>query len=119
MAFIIPYSIIFDDVDAGDALTMNDFLIKAVALSLRVCSTNFLPSFVIFQAVPAVNVQYVNDSVKQVREIDISVAVATSSGLITPIVTKADSRGLKDIATTVRVLIHCRLHSCILILGTG
>lgn len=36
--------------------------------------------------------------------VDISVAVATPAGLITPIVRGADSRGLEDIAATVRDL---------------
>lgn len=36
--------------------------------------------------------------------VDISVAVATPTGLITPIVTSADARGLTDISSTVREL---------------
>lgn len=36
--------------------------------------------------------------------VDISVAVATPAGLITPIVRGADTRGLEDIAATVRDL---------------
>jgi pyruvate dehydrogenase E2 component (dihydrolipoamide acetyltransferase) len=93
-------------------VTLNDFLIKAVALSLRVCLFYNITLIMLHnvQAVPAVNVQYVNETVKQIKEIDISVAVATPSGLITPIVTKADSRGLKNIAETIRVFFfHSRV----------
>ena len=53
---------------------------------------------------PAVNSQYSDGEVITLPTVDISVAVATPTGLITPIVTGADARGLTDISGTVREL---------------
>jgi pyruvate dehydrogenase E2 component (dihydrolipoamide acetyltransferase) len=47
---------------------------------------------------PNVNVQWKNNSVRRFKYADISVAVAVEGGLITPIVYKADTLGLLDIA---------------------
>jgi pyruvate/2-oxoglutarate dehydrogenase complex dihydrolipoamide acyltransferase (E2) component len=73
-------------------VSVNDFVIKAAALALR--------------DVPAVNAKW--DSVKGAivpsPAVDISVAVATPSGLITPIIFDADKRGLTDINKTVKDL---------------
>lgn len=63
-------------------VSVNDFIIKAVASALK--------------SNPCIS----NDP----GSCDISVAVATDAGLITPIVTGADSRGLQDISATVREL---------------
>ncbi|KAG9071900.1 pyruvate dehydrogenase complex dihydrolipoamide acetyltransferase component (E2) [Linnemannia hyalina] len=72
-------------------VSVNDFLIKAASLALR--------------DIPESNVQFASgDNVKQLKNIDISVAVATPTGLITPIVKGADSRGLQSISTTVKEL---------------
>ncbi|XP_026688867.1 pyruvate dehydrogenase protein X component-like [Diaphorina citri] len=57
---------------AGITVSVNDFVIKAVALALRQC--------------PLVNCLYTKDEVVSHPSIDISVAVATDNGLITPIV---------------------------------
>ncbi|KAF9095542.1 hypothetical protein BGX29_008974 [Mortierella sp. GBA35] len=72
-------------------VSVNDFLIKAASLALR--------------DVPESNVQFASgDDVKQLKDIDISVAVATPTGLITPIVKGADSRGLQSISLAVKEL---------------
>lgn len=47
---------------------------------------------------PAVNAQWHQDKVRQFQYADISVAVATEGGLITPIVYRADTLGLVQIA---------------------
>lgn len=47
---------------------------------------------------PAVNAQWHGSLVRQFKYSDISVAVATEGGLITPIVYRADTLGLIDIA---------------------
>ncbi len=67
---------------------MNDIIIKAMALALR--------------DVPNVNVQWVNNSVRKFKYSDISVAVAIEGGLVTPIVFRADTLGLLDIARRTR-----------------
>lgn len=72
-------------------VSVNDFLIKAASLALR--------------DVPESNVQFASgDNVKQLKNIDISVAVATPTGLITPIVKGVESRGVQSISTTVKEL---------------
>lgn len=58
-----------------------------------------------FQAVPEVNVQYSADQqqISYLPMVDISVAVATPNGLITPIVKSADILGVQDISVRVKV----------------
>jgi pyruvate dehydrogenase E2 component (dihydrolipoamide acetyltransferase) len=74
-------------------VSVNDLVIKAAALALR--------------DVPQANAKW-NSKTQSVDSgegiVDISVAVATPSGLITPIVTRADKRGLVDINTIVKDL---------------
>ncbi|KAJ3342452.1 hypothetical protein HDU93_002210 [Gonapodya sp. JEL0774] len=71
-------------------LSVNDFIIKASALALK--------------DVPAVNSAWMGDFIRQFTNVDISVAVATESGLITPIVKGADVKGLGSISNTVKEL---------------
>ncbi len=71
-------------------LSVNDFIIRAVALALR--------------KVPAANASWTDAAILRYRTIDISVAVATPNGLITPIVKNADRKGLSDISNEMKVL---------------
>ncbi|RYO73995.1 hypothetical protein DL762_010573 [Monosporascus cannonballus] len=71
-------------------LSVNDFLIKAIA----VASTK----------VPAANSSWQGDSIRQYNTVDVSVAVATPNGLITPIVTGVAARGLESISAKVKEL---------------
>jgi len=77
---------------AGDKfkLSVNDFVIKAVAQALK--------------QVPEANSSWQGDFIRQYHTSDISVAVATPSGLITPIVQSADSKGLATISNQVKDL---------------
>jgi pyruvate dehydrogenase E2 component (dihydrolipoamide acetyltransferase) len=72
--------------------SVNDFVIKAAALALK--------------EVPEANAFYnvKTGEVESSKTVDISVAVATDGGLITPIVTNADSRGISSISSTVKDL---------------
>lgn len=73
-------------------VSINDCVIKAVALALRdhpVVNTGFNPT---------------KQTILQYQTIDISVAVSLESGLITPIVTNADHKSLTEISTDVRTL---------------
>uniref|UniRef100_A0A0M3HQR7 Peripheral subunit-binding (PSBD) domain-containing protein n=1 Tax=Ascaris lumbricoides TaxID=6252 RepID=A0A0M3HQR7_ASCLU len=74
----------------GINVSVNDFIIKGCACALR--------------AVPEVNVKWDNGRLFLLPTIDISVAVATPTGLITPIVFKADSLGVGQIGAKVREL---------------
>ena len=49
------------------------------------------------------NAGWIGDSSKQFSDIDISVAVATDSGLITPIVKDAIGKRIQEISQTVAV----------------
>jgi len=69
----------------GIKLSVNDLLIKALARSLI--------------EVPVCNVSYQGDSLVSFTRADISVAVSTPTGLITPIVTEADTKSLSAIST--------------------
>ena len=71
-------------------LSVNDFVIKAVALAMR--------------KVPGVNASWGGDRIYQYQDIDVSVAVAIEGGLITPIVRKADQKGLSTISNEMKDL---------------
>jgi pyruvate dehydrogenase E2 component (dihydrolipoamide acetyltransferase) len=76
---------------AGDfKLSVNDFIIKACANALK--------------AYPAANVSWTEDAILQYKNADISVAVATPNGLITPIVKEAQDKGLQQISSEVKDL---------------
>ena len=63
-------------------LSVNDFLIKAAALSMS--------------KVPEVNSSWEEDHIRQYNQVDVSVAVSTEGGLITPIVFGAESKVRKE-----------------------
>ncbi|XP_039722765.1 pyruvate dehydrogenase protein X component, mitochondrial [Pteropus medius] len=71
-------------------VSVNDFIIKAAAVTLR--------------QMPSVNVSWDGEGPKQLPFIDISVAVATDKGLITPIIKDAAAKGLQEIADSVKIL---------------
>lgn len=71
-------------------LSVNDFIVFAAAKALR--------------RVPEVNASWTEAEVIRYLDIDISVAVATESGLITPVVREVDRKGLAEITTEVRSL---------------
>jgi len=81
--------------DGAYVITINDMVIKASAATLR--------------RVPTVNASWTDDGMALYDDVDISVAVAIPDGLITPIIRKADQKGLatiskemKDLATRAR-----------------
>ncbi len=71
-------------------LSVNDFVIKASALALR--------------KVPAANATWTDEAIRFYDNVDISVAVATPDGLITPIIRKADTKGLAVISNEMKEL---------------
>jgi len=72
----------------GVKLSVNDFIIKAVALSCK--------------RVPECNSAWMDTFIREFHTCDVSVAVDTGNGLITPIVTGAESKGLAEISTSVK-----------------
>lgn len=71
-------------------LSVNDFLIKAIASAAK--------------KIPAANSSWQNDTIRQYNTVDVSVAVATPTGLITPIVRAAEGKGLEAISASVKDL---------------
>jgi pyruvate dehydrogenase E2 component (dihydrolipoamide acetyltransferase) len=71
-------------------ITINDLLIKASAATLR--------------RVPTVNAAWTDEGMALFDDVDISVAVAIPDGLITPIVRKADQKGLATISREMKDL---------------
>jgi pyruvate dehydrogenase E2 component (dihydrolipoamide acetyltransferase) len=74
----------------GVKLSVNDLLIKALARALI--------------RVPQCNVSYHGDTLRRYSRADVSVAVAAPSGLITPVITHADTKGLAAISTEMKTL---------------
>jgi len=75
---------------SGFKVSINDFVIKAAATAL--------------QYVPQINANVVNEELVHQSNIDISVAVATPAGLITPIVKDAAGKPIQQISADVKEL---------------
>jgi pyruvate dehydrogenase E2 component (dihydrolipoamide acetyltransferase) len=73
-------------------LSVNDLLIKAVAVTLR--------------RVPKVNASFTEEAILLYNDVDISVAVSIPDGLITPIIRHADRKGLAAISNEAKALIE-------------
>jgi len=71
-------------------LSVNDMIIKAVALALK--------------KVPAANASWNGNSILFYETADISVAVATPTGLITPIIKEAEKKSLEAISNEMKDL---------------
>lgn len=71
-------------------LSVNDFIIKATAQALA--------------KFPKANVSWTDDAIVQYTRADVSVAVATENGLITPIIKDAATKSLKDISNEMKDL---------------
>lgn len=71
-------------------VSVNDFVVKAVAVAMK--------------RVPAANASWSDEGVRRYRDIDISVAVATPNGLITPVVHQADVKSVGTISAEVKDL---------------
>jgi pyruvate dehydrogenase E2 component (dihydrolipoamide acetyltransferase) len=71
-------------------LSVNDMIIKASAIALR--------------RVPKVNASFTEEGVAFYEDVDISVAVAIPDGLITPIIRRADQKGLATISNEMKDL---------------
>ena len=69
-------------------VSVNDFVIKAVARA--------------FVEVPEMNVQWHEDGLLSLSSVDISVAIASEKGLVTPVIRSADRAGLSEIARGVK-----------------
>jgi len=79
-----------DYIRSGYKVSINDFVVKAAATAL--------------QYVPELNVHIVDEQPVPVTSIDVSIAVATPAGLITPIVKDASSKPVQSISAEIKEL---------------
>lgn len=75
---------------SGTKPSINDYLVRACALALL--------------KVPEVNIQVHGDEIHLFAQADISVAVATNKGLLTPVILGADKLTVSEIGATMRTL---------------
>ena len=73
-----------------DKLTVNDFVVRATALALT--------------KVPQANSAWTGNAVRVFDTVNISVAVTTESGLVTPVIRSADTKDIRMIAKELRDL---------------
>jgi pyruvate dehydrogenase E2 component (dihydrolipoamide acetyltransferase) len=71
-------------------VSVNDIIVKAAGVALR--------------RVPKVNVSFQGDQILQFQNADVGIAVAIEDGLITPVITDADQKGLLAIAAEAKDL---------------
>ncbi len=71
-------------------VSINDFVVKAAAMALM--------------EVPGCNIQFNGETIRTFEDAHISVAVALEAGLITPIVSSANRKGLMEISNEIRSL---------------
>ena len=76
--------------DGAYKLSVNDFVIKANAMALK--------------AYPPANTSWTDDAVLQYKHADISIAVATPNGLITPIIKAAETKSISEISSEMKDL---------------
>ena len=76
--------------DKKENISINDLLIKCVASALT--------------KHPEVNINWSDEGILQFQNADISIAVATDAGLITPIVKKANEKSVEEISADTKRL---------------
>ncbi|TMD22377.1 MAG: 2-oxo acid dehydrogenase subunit E2 [Chloroflexi bacterium] len=79
-------------VDKAEAISLNDLIVKAVALAL----TKF----------PEVNASWADGRIERKRDINIGIAVGLPDRLIVPVLRNADQKSLKEIAKESKQLIE-------------
>jgi len=76
--------------EKGAKLSVNDFIVKAVSCALV--------------DVPEANSAWLGEVIRTYKKADISVAVATPTGLITPIIKDVGAKGLTSISSETKAL---------------
>jgi pyruvate dehydrogenase E2 component (dihydrolipoamide acetyltransferase) len=79
-----------EEANSAVKLSINDFIIKALALAL--------------QRVPAANATWAEDSILRYKHSDVGVAVAIEGGLFTPVIRKAETKSLSSISAEMKDL---------------
>ena len=76
--------------DASEKISINDLIIKCVATALK--------------KHPEININWTDNAILQFENADISVAVATEAGLITPIIKNAGNISVQEISSEMKRL---------------
>ena len=76
--------------DSSEKISINDLIIKCVATALK--------------KHPEININWTDSAILQFENADISVAVATESGLITPIIKNAGNLSVQEISSEMKRL---------------
>ena len=76
--------------DASEKISINDLIIKCVATALK--------------KHPEININWTDNAILQFENADISVAVATEAGLITPIIKNAGNISVEEISSEMKRL---------------
>ena len=71
-------------------ISFNDLIVKALGMAMK--------------KNPKTNVYWQENNIYQLKDIDVSVAVAIDDGLITPVIKKVDSKGLNEISVEIKEL---------------
>ena len=79
-------------VDKSEAISLNDLVVKAVALALA--------------KFPEVNASWADGRIERKRDVNIGIAVGLPDRLIVPVLRNADQKSLKDIARESKQLIE-------------
>lgn len=77
---------------SGVKVSVNDFIVKAVAAA--------------FQDVPEANAIWMGDSIRRFDDVDIAVAVAVESGLVTPVARNVARKTVTHVSREIADLIH-------------
>ena len=77
--------------DSGAQVSLNDLILKVTATTLK--------------RVPALNAAWSDAGIRHFRSVDLAVAVAIESGLITPVIRAADGKRIAEIAAEMRDLV--------------
>ncbi|MEE8339073.1 MAG: dihydrolipoamide acetyltransferase family protein [Xanthomonadales bacterium] len=78
---------------AAQKVSVNDVVMRAVVLAL--------------QSVPDVNIHVVRDEIRWYRHINLAIAVATERGIITPVIHKAETLTIVELAKEAAALGEC------------
>jgi pyruvate dehydrogenase E2 component (dihydrolipoamide acetyltransferase) len=73
-------------------VSLNDLLLKVTAQALK--------------QVPALNAAWSDSGIRQFRSVDLAVAVALDDGLITPVIRRAETKRIAEIAAEMRTLVE-------------
>jgi pyruvate dehydrogenase E2 component (dihydrolipoamide acetyltransferase) len=86
----VKFRALVHDPDAGQPITYNDLIVKAAAIALK--------------RIPEAHAAWEGETIRYFERVDISVAVSTDEGLITPVVRGADQKSIGTIAAEIRKL---------------